>query len=298
MRRIAAEIGNAPEDVRFRGFEVDSDSWRHDASGALYYDIYVTGSDPKTLANLFAELGARDPSLKLAADQRLLVEPLSAGSFRTYVATRRAAMTNADIATATAEISEFSNMPEVHVEFADQGAATFANLTERIKGHKLAIVFDGLVQSAPTVQTRIEGGSTWISTGTTTSEAEGLAAALRGEPLAWPLVRTDVIEIPKSLGCSRARLARAILAFGLGLFVFLLVLAVSRLAPPRFSGVSQSEAREPSIWVRVLVALGGATLSALALRVMLPVSHPDLDLATDLLGGKLSVVALGLAPVF
>ena len=71
-----------------------------------------------------------------------------------------------------------TNRPKVSLELAGAEAERFAEITAERIGQAIAIVLDGRVLSAPTVQGRIPNGRVEI-TGDTWDEASELAAALR-----------------------------------------------------------------------------------------------------------------------
>lgn len=87
---------------------------------------------------------------------------------------------NDDIASAEARPSQSGDW-QVNVFFTSEGSARIAAHTEANIGRALAIVLDGRVLSAPTVQARIEGMAV-ISGNFTESEARELAAQLSARP--------------------------------------------------------------------------------------------------------------------
>jgi preprotein translocase subunit SecD len=71
------------------------------------------------------------------------------------------------------------------VEFTltPEGSGKFAETTTRLIGRQLAILVDGVVLSAPTVQSPITGGQGEITGSYTEAEAKDLAATLNAAPL-------------------------------------------------------------------------------------------------------------------
>lgn len=63
-------------------------------------------------------------------------------------------------------------------EFNDAASEKFATLTEQLVGQQFALVLDGVVVSAPTVQAPITDGKVQIAGDFTRAEAERLAASL------------------------------------------------------------------------------------------------------------------------
>jgi preprotein translocase subunit SecD len=65
--------------------------------------------------------------------------------------------------------------PIIDITFTKQGAEQFANVTEQNLHKRLAIVLDGHLTSAPTIQSRIPGGKAEISGSFNKEEAVDLA---------------------------------------------------------------------------------------------------------------------------
>jgi len=89
-------------------------------------------------------------------------------------------------ANATAQVGAVATGEWV-VEVTLTDAAAWEALTTKYIGKQLAIVLDGIVQSAPTVQEAIPGGSAHISGEFTESESRRIAAVLEGGPLPAPV---------------------------------------------------------------------------------------------------------------
>lgn len=89
---------------------------------------------------------------------------------------------NADVK--HAEAARTTATPPAWALWLEMGdAAKWAALTERYVGQRLAIVFDGQVQSAPTINEKITGGAAEIAGAFTEGRARLLAAMLRSGPL-------------------------------------------------------------------------------------------------------------------
>jgi protein-export membrane protein SecD len=76
-----------------------------------------------------------------------------------------------------------SGFPEVNFVLNKEGAAKFAEVTEKNIGKRLAIVLDGVVKSAPVIRDRIPDGRGQISGDFTMDEAKELAVVLRAGAL-------------------------------------------------------------------------------------------------------------------
>ncbi len=108
-------------------------------------------------------------------------------------------MTGDMVATAKAGMREGSGTQAqqyvVQLTLTDEGAATFAEITQANLGKRIAIVYDNQVVSAPTVQSAITGGQCEITGMETFEAAENLAATIRIGSLSLELqeLRSNVV---------------------------------------------------------------------------------------------------------
>lgn len=89
------------------------------------------------------------------------------------------------------------------MEFDQLGARRFGELTSENLGHKLAIIIDGRVTSAPVIQAPIRQGRSTITVGEGTARekerrAAELAALLRAGSLPAPLVEKSSSKLGPS----------------------------------------------------------------------------------------------------
>ncbi|HLX95232.1 MAG TPA: protein translocase subunit SecD, partial [Verrucomicrobiae bacterium] len=93
------------------------------------------------------------------------------------------------------------NMGEPEIDFTlnDNGAKRFAEVTRNNIGRQLAIVLDGELQSAPTIQGAIEAGNGQITGSFTPEEAQSLASVLQN-PLRAPLKIIYASDVSPTLG--------------------------------------------------------------------------------------------------
>jgi protein-export membrane protein SecD len=80
-----------------------------------------------------------------------------------------------------------TNRPLVRLEFNDEGAKIFEELTEKNVGKILAIYIDGIPISTPVVQEKISGGKAQITGQFTVEEARALARNLNAGALPVPI---------------------------------------------------------------------------------------------------------------
>ncbi len=115
------------------------------------------------------------------------------------------------------------NKPDVNISFDGEGAKIFDRITAENVGRQLAIVLDGVVQSAPRIQDRISGGSAQITGNFSHEEASKLAIVLR-ESLPAPVKIIQNITVGPSLGeDSVEKGVRSALIGGLFVIVFMVV---------------------------------------------------------------------------
>jgi len=129
----------------------------------------------------------------------------------------------------------------VNVDFTGGGQNKFTKLTEDTIGKQVAIVLDGVVQSAPTTNERIPG-SAQISGSFTQSDADDLANVLKYGALPLSFEKSQAESISPTLG--RHELKGGLLALGIGLglvilysFFYYRLLGVVVIASLAVSGV-------------------------------------------------------------
>jgi preprotein translocase subunit SecD len=108
-------------------------------------------------------------------------------------------MTGEDITNARPMFNEFSQA-YVGLEFNARGAAVFERITGANVKRRMAIVLDGTVYSAPTIQDRIAGGRASITGNFSTEEAQDLAIVLRAGSLPAPVKVLEERTVGPSLG--------------------------------------------------------------------------------------------------
>ncbi len=115
-----------------------------------------------------------------------------------FLTERLASVTGEYISDARITFDNFGN-PAVAFTFRGEGALKFGKLTEENIGERLAIVLDGVIKSAPTIQDRITYQGT-ITGNFTTDEANDLALILRSGSLPVPVVVEQERTVGPSLG--------------------------------------------------------------------------------------------------
>ncbi|MDE2292171.1 MAG: protein translocase subunit SecD [Elusimicrobia bacterium] len=125
----------------------------------------------------------------------------------------------------TAHVTTGENgLPVVDFKWKPEGGRVFGELTSANVGKNMAIVLDGVVQSAPVIHGPIRGGSGIIEGNFTMDEARKLAIVLRAGSLPAPLKIIEERTIGASLGADSIRAGMK--AFGIGLGIVCLFMIV------------------------------------------------------------------------
>ncbi len=91
-------------------------------------------------------------------------------------------------------------LPQVSLQFDAEGAKLFAELTKRDIGKQIAILLDGEIISAPTVQAEIPNGQAVITGNYTLAEAKALVSRLNEGALPAPITLIGQQTVSASLG--------------------------------------------------------------------------------------------------
>jgi preprotein translocase subunit SecD len=101
--------------------------------------------------------------------------------------------------------SDALGKPVIAFTLTPEGGKHFAELTSENVGRRLAIVLDGVVQSAPVIKGRIGGGKGIIEGNFTAEDAKDLALVLRSGALPAPLKIINRYVVGPSLGADTIR---------------------------------------------------------------------------------------------
>lgn len=188
------------------------------STALLELKIVEDGPAPSREALLAARGGAVPADLEVLPGAS---EPGGTGpSF--YLVKRTAGITGRDLRNARPTLDE-NNQPAVGFSLNAQGAEKFAALTSQHIGRPLAIILDGRVQSAPTIEGRIydEGR---ISGSFTQQEVQDLSLTLRSGALPASLTYLEERTVGPTLGADSIRAGVLASSIGLALVtVFMLV---------------------------------------------------------------------------
>src|SRR5436305_5459452 len=137
----------------------------------------------------------------------------------------------------------------VQLKFDSEGAQKFGQITEQYKGHRFAIVLDGIIQSAPVIRDAIYGGDAVITGRFAEKEARGLASVLEN-PLQTPVSIEEERSVSPTLGADSIR--ASIEAGLVGLAITLVCVALYY----RFAGIIACLA----LLVNIVLLIGALTM--------------------------------------
>lgn len=148
----------------------------------------------------------------------------------------------------------------VQMRFTDAGADKFGDVTGQLASqpqpqNQFAIVLDGEVVSAPSVSTRLGGGSAEISGSFTQESAEDLSNMLRYGALPLSFDEASVSTVSPTLGGEQLRAGLIAGAIGLALVVLYMLVYYRGLALIAFASLAVS-----SIFTYTIMALLGPAI--------------------------------------
>ncbi|OGH57387.1 MAG: protein-export membrane protein SecD [Candidatus Lindowbacteria bacterium RIFCSPLOWO2_12_FULL_62_27] len=169
---------------------------------------------------------------------------------RPWLVEARTLMTGENLEKAFIQPDPMTNSPNVAFQFNSIGARQFGELTSRNVNRKLAIILDGVVQSAPVIRTAITGGNGVIEGRFTFDDAKELSVVLNAGALPSEVRIIEERAIGPSLGLDS--IFKGLLASAIG---FALTVAFV-VAWYRFSGLIATVA----LLANVILVLGAMAL--------------------------------------
>lgn len=133
-------------------------------------------------------------------------------------------MTGADIKNVRVETNQQTNELVIAFELSDEGTQIFKDYTTQHVNDILAIVLDGKIISAPSINEPITDGAGVISGNFTYETANTLAVQLRYGSLPIPLKVVEVRTVGPTLG--QDSLQKSLLAGGIGFAIIILFMAL------------------------------------------------------------------------
>jgi len=150
------------------------------------------------------------------------------GKPRMYLLKKRVAVSGDTLVSASLGFDQ-GNRPAVNFRLDGVGGKKFADITRQNLGKPFAIVLDGKVISAPTIQGIIPGGSGQITSGTfTTESAKELSLLLSAGALPAPLTVLEERSVGPGLGADSIAAGKTASVIGLILVVIFMVVYYGR----------------------------------------------------------------------
>ena len=187
---------------------------------ALEFPAQVEKGEENTVRKEFAERIPKDSEIlfgqtKATEGGQVYLIP--------YLVKKEAALTGDVLQDARVTIGDF-NEPIPALTFDSKGAREFDRLTQASIGKRMAIVLDGKVYSAPSINERIPSGRAVITGFFTTEEANDLVIVLRAGALPAPLRTLQDLTVGPSLGQdSIEKGIRTTLIAGILVLIFMMV---------------------------------------------------------------------------
>jgi preprotein translocase subunit SecD len=158
---------------------------------------------------------ANDPNATVA-----LPEQDSSGNVTARYLLGPAVLNGRIVRTAIAQPPQIGGNWSVQIQFTDSGSTAWDNMAAQYVQKQIAIVLDGIVKSAPTIQTAHFNGSAQITGSFSQHQAQDLALVLRYGALPVQLTPESIQEVSATLG--KDSLHAGIIAGILGLVLVML----------------------------------------------------------------------------
>jgi preprotein translocase subunit SecD len=172
-----------------------------------------------------------------------------------YLVRRESVITGRDLKHARTGVDPETNTPNIQFNLNPIGAEKFKRETGRNVGRQLAIVLDGRVESAPTIQSQISADGQ-IAGRFSLQEADELAKVLRAGALPANLKFLQELSVGASLGRDSIRSGVAATIAGMAF------LAIFMIVYYRLSGVNAIVALAANLLILLgVMAYAGATLT-------------------------------------
>ncbi len=166
-------------------------------------DAFVKESDKEKINNYLQREDVRKvlpDNIEFLYDAKPEVGPEGEKYFRMYMVNKNAELTGGVIVDALANIDPTTSAPEVTMQMNAEGAREWARITGANIDKRCAIVLDGVVYSAPVIQTKIPTGSSRITGSANLDEAKLLEIVLKAGALPAPVDILEERTIGPSLG--------------------------------------------------------------------------------------------------
>jgi preprotein translocase subunit SecD len=187
--RIVVELPGVSDPDRVKGLIK--------VTAILEWKLVKAGSAPDE-ETLLKDFGGKVPE-----DQEVVKGDASRGEAGFFLVSRVASVTGKDLRMVRRSVDEWNN-PAVSFSLNSEGARRFEKVTGENIGQRLAIVLDGKVQSAPSINARISGDGI-IQGRFTVEQAEDLVVVLKAGALPAGIRYLEERTIGPSLGADSVR---------------------------------------------------------------------------------------------
>ena len=212
--------GEVPEGIKLmQGRGTNSD-------GTLLTYKYATGKDRTAIRKFLSDKAPEGTEFLLEET----AYPNGEKEYQSYLLYKQAYVTGDMLTDARVSIDQQKNRPYVSMTFDKNGARIFADVTGKFVKRKMAIVLDEKINSAPVIQTKIEGGSAMITLNsmgdynTVFQEAKDLALVLRAGSLPAPVTFEENRTVGPSLGEDSIHKGKVSVAIGFtGVVIFMVI---------------------------------------------------------------------------
>ena len=197
----------------------------------LEFRVVQTGAESNAVLDMLRALDVTPLEFHASPEsfptiQELMPEYYSVGADREgrYYLLGPAVLTGASLVNARVEMGGQFGLPHISIEFNREGAQTFAQVTGANIDRQLAIVLDGVVQSAPVIRSRIPDGNAIIEGQFSHEDARLLATVLRAGALPAPVRIIEEKTVGPTLGEDSIRRGFTAAAVGVALVLLFMLI--------------------------------------------------------------------------
>lgn len=158
-----------------------------------------------------AQLEFREQNQELIED---VATPSAMDMLSSFVPTE---LTGKELKKASVQFDQQNSQPVVALEFTDEGARLFEEITDRNVGNVVGIFLDGVPVTLPRVQQKITNGEAVISGSFTTESAKQLSIQLNAGALPVPIEVISQTTVGATLG--EGSVQKSMIAGGVGLLM-------------------------------------------------------------------------------
>ncbi len=186
----------------------------------------VIGKTAKLTLRLVHEDAPYPQTVNNVAPPGTEILPSDDGHFDAYVVKKEVLLGGENLVDARPSTDQY-NKPQVAFRLDTIGGKKFAEITANYVGHRLAIVLDGRVISAPNIQGQIPSGDGVITGKFTMESANDLALLMRAGALVAPLTILEERTVGPDLGADSIQAGERATIYAVVLVVIFMIVAYS-----------------------------------------------------------------------